>query len=736
VNGIRWTAAAASLAVGATLLALAGVSGANHATTQLVSTGQGGGNGAVTASFVGASADGSRVFFVTNEPLEAGDTDSSTDIYERAGGATTRISTGSGGGNGAFTASFVGASADGSRVFFHTSESLEAGDDDSAQDVYERSGSATSRISTGPAGGNGAFAASFVGASADGTRVFFITNEQLEAGDTDSSQDVYERAGSTTTRISTGPAGGNGAFTATFRDASADGTRVFFITNEQLEAGDTDSSTDVYERAGGATTRISTGPAGGNGAFTADFRGASADGTRVFFVTNEQLEAGDTDSSQDVYERAGGATTWISTGPGGGNGAFTAVFRGASADGTRVFFTTAESLEAGDTDSATDVYERAGSTTTRISTGPGGGNGAFTAVFRGASADGTRVFFTTDESLEAGDTDSAIDIYERAGSTTTRISTGPGGGNGAVAPFFFGASADGTRVFFTTTESLEAGDTDSATDIYERAGATTTRISTGPGGGNGAFSAVFGGASADGTRVLFTTSESLTSLDADSSQDVYAAGIAVTSGYPRPVGATPFRVSLVPLYEQCADPNIGHAAPFSFEGCNPPVLASDHLTVGTPDANGAGANSLGSLRIAAVVGVPGGVDDADARIQVSLTDVRNQGSLSDYTGELRATADLRLTDKAHGASATLPGTTVDFPLNVDVPCSATGATGVGGSCSLTTTLDTLVPGAVKEGKRTIYDVVGGVDVFDGGPDGDTATTSGNTLFATDGFFVP
>ena len=71
-----------------------------------------------------------------------------------------------------------------------------------------------------------------------------------------------------------------------------------------------------------------------------------------------------------------------------------------------------------------------------------------------------------------------------------------------------------------------------------------------------------------------------------------------------------------------------------------------------------------------------------------------------------------------------------------VPCSATGATGVGGSCSLTTTLDTLVPGAVKEGKRTIYDVVGGVDVFDGGPDDDTGTTSGNTLFATDGFFVP
>ena len=62
-------------------------------------------------------------------------------------------------------------------------------------------------------------------------------------------------------------------------------------------SADTDTSIDVYERAGGQTTLVSTGPTGGNGAFHASFRGASADGTRVFFETVESLVSADTDTT-------------------------------------------------------------------------------------------------------------------------------------------------------------------------------------------------------------------------------------------------------------------------------------------------------------------------------------------------------------------------------------------------------------------------------------------------------
>ena len=551
---------------------LVSVSDANHATTELVSIGAAGGDGPFTPTFGGASADGARVFFATDEALDAGDTDSRIDLYERFGSTTTRVSTGPSGGNGAFDATFEGSSADGTRVFFTTNESLDAGDTDTFPDIYERSGSTTTRITTGPSGGNGNFYVFFRGASADGTRVFFTTNESLEPGDTDTRTDVYERSGSTTTRISTGSSGGNGTSTASFSDASADGTRVFFTSYEALEPDDTDSQVDIYERSGSTTTRISTGSSGGNAAFGAGFGGSSADGTRVFFDTNESLDAGDTDTRTDVYERSGSTTARISTSSTGGNGSFDAFFRGASADGTRVFFGTQERLEAGDTDPHGDIYERFGSTTTRITTGSSGGNGNFSYFFRTPSADGTRFFFVATESLEPDDTDTKNDIYERSGSTTTRISTGSSGGNGSFGADFAAVSADGTRVFFATAEPLEPDDTDTATDIYERFGSTTTRISTGPSGGNDGSFTSFDGMSADGTRVFFNTDERLLAADGDSANDIYAAGLADTSGYPRPQGATPIRVSLVPAYKECTSPNVGHAAPFAFEACNPPEL--------------------------------------------------------------------------------------------------------------------------------------------------------------------
>ena len=62
----------------------------------------------------------------------------------------------------------------------------------------------------------------------------------------------------------------------------------------------------------------------------------------------------------------------------------------------------------------------------------------------------------------------------------------------------------------------------------------------------------------------------------------------------RPKGATPLRASLVPSFKACAAPNRTHGAPLAFPSCNPPVQTSNFLTIGSPDANGAGANSTES----------------------------------------------------------------------------------------------------------------------------------------------
>jgi hypothetical protein len=204
--------------------------------------------------------------------------------------------------------------------------------------------------------------------------------------------------------------------------------------------------------------------------------------------------------------------------------------------------------------------------------------------------------------------------------------------------------------------------------------------------------------------------------------------------YVRPKGATPFRASLVVAYAPCGAPNETHGPPLAFPSCSPPDLASDYLTVGTQDANQNPARFIGFVRYRALVGVPSTLaDEADARIVVALSDVRSQGDLSDYTGELSAEVSVRLTDRGSGPTADEPATTEDFAFPVTVPCADNAGPG-GADCGITTTFDAVMPGSVPEGKRSVWEL-GDVRVYDGGLDG-LASTNDNTLFARQGVFVP
>jgi hypothetical protein len=718
---------------------------ARGASLELLSVGpNGAGNTGDFSVFDAASADGTRVFFETNEDLTPDDTDGpAADVYERANGVTTRVSLGPNGGNGGNSVTFRAVSADGRHVFFQTGEQLVAGDDDgkcgdlaetyvSCYDVYDRSGGTTTQVSTGPAAAGGSFMARYRGRSTDGSRVFFSTAEQLVPADTDSATDVYERVGGTTNLVSTGPAGGNGDFAAYFKGCSDDGTHVFIETPERLTANDTDSEGDVYERSGGTTTLLSTGPAGGNGAFASAFRGASADGSRAFFETGERLTSADTDSATDVYQRSGGTTTLLSIGPAGGNGAQEAAYSGSSKDGSRVWFETKDSLVAGDTDSKQDVYERSGGSTTLVSTGPSGGSGAFDASFQGASDDGSKVWIGTFEHLAPTDTDSVFDIYERANGTTTQVTLGPAGGNGTDDAFFSGATADGSRVYFETLEPLVSADTDAYRDVYQRYGGVTTLISSAPNATQTGWSS-FVDASDNGSRVFFETGDQLVAADTDDQSDVYAS---VDNGiYPRSKGATPFSVPLVIAYRDCTSANTVHGAPLANPSCTPPVPTSDWLRVGTPDSNGAGARSIGFVLLKTIVGnssTP--ADEADLKLRLSVIDVRQMTGLGDYGGELQVKLAIRITDRLNGSAPVDPGTVQDIPFTFTGTCTPTSDTAIGSSCTADTTADALLPGAITEGARTIWQV-GTVEVWDGGSDGDVDTRP-NTLFERQGVFVP
>jgi hypothetical protein len=469
------------------------------------------------------------VVFTTAEALTADDTDMRRDVYERAGGITTRISQGPLGGNGAWHArfaAFASCSAEGSPIFFYTDEKLTSDDLDTAQDLYEHTADGTTRVSQGPTGGNAGFGATFQGASRDGSRVILATEEKLTANDADTYVDLYVRTNGTTTLLSRGPAGGNGPYHAgSLGGVSDDGRTVYFSTEEALTSDDSDTHRDIYQRSFGATTRVSLGPIGGNAGrdaslASADGSAVSADGSAVIFSTAERLTSDDVDGV-DLYKRANGVTTLLSRGVTDQR----ADFAGASADASRVFFTSAEALTADDLDNQVDIYQGTSNGISRLSRGPAGGNGGFDASgFSAATADGSRVFFHTREALTSDDTDSALDVYRRTSSGTTLISKGPAGGNGDLpVNQFDGISEDASRVFFSTKESLTADDTDSDIDIYERSATGTTRVSVGPLGGNGAFYADFRGASLDGSVIFFDTAEKLTGDDGDRTRDIYKA---------------------------------------------------------------------------------------------------------------------------------------------------------------------------------------------------------------------
>jgi hypothetical protein len=232
---------------------------------------------------------------------------------------------------------------------------------------------------------------------------------------------------------------------------------------------------------------------------------------------------------------------------------------------------------------------------------------------------------------------------------------------------------------------------------------------------------------------------------------VMLVATVANAAHPRPKSGTPIRVSMVPAFNQCTagTANRTHGPPLVFPSCNPPVQTSGAITVGTPDANGAAANSVGSIKIRVIAGDPATpADEADVELIGASSDIRckagttacgaaNAADGADYTGELQGNAQIRITDHWN---AVAPGggpdaaTVVDIPFPVTTPCAGTASTAIGSNCNITTTADTVVPGSVKELKRAVVEI-NQIHVNDGGVDG-VVGTDPNTLFGVQGIFIP
>jgi len=384
----------------------------------------GGGGGYFTQQLHALSEDGSTAFFTSNNVNQ---------LYARSGlggpsPTTVQVSAsqktngaGKGGSDprGPKKAAFMQATPDGRYVFFTSQEQLTndatTGSEDQGNDLYRYDTQTGELIDIAPdsTDANGAEVQATLGASADGSYVYFAANgvlaEGASAGNCVSSAvpPGWGFSGACSIYVwhegSIGfvaPTGGGQApgESSNWNPTSHGGGRVvqmrtgqvsaegilLFASNLSPTSYDGEGKQELYRYApgagldcvscnptgapprGGATVSSISEPLTPTAPSVAWPRNLSADGKRVFFESEDQLVASDLNHAQDVYEweakgtgschseaQDGGCLFLIST----GESPDPSYFAGASESGDDAFFYTRQRLVRQDEDRLVDVYD-------------------------------------------------------------------------------------------------------------------------------------------------------------------------------------------------------------------------------------------------------------------------------------------------------------------------------------------------------------------------------------------
>ena len=383
----------------------------------------GAGNGTPTGYLGAVSNDGSNIFFTTttNDQLYVRESGIRTVRYS-ASQKTNGAGPGGTDANGPHNPEYRIASSDGSKVFFSSCEQLtnhstavspgagcfNAADSSSGEDLYQYdvgSGVLTDlTVDRGP-DVSGADVQGVLGASTDGSYVYFVANGVLAGGarpgdcgaqpgnpgSPSATCSVYVRHDGTTRFIATvsgyDSSDWDGRFTAR---VTPDGTHVAFESigsvtgydNAPVAPGDcTDPVSGLplpscdevylYSAATGQLTCASCNPSGARPvgpasippaghsnpadgrAFPYLTRNLSVDGRRLFFDSQDALVPGDGNGRSDVYEYEGAAPHLILSGTGNSDSQFV----DASQSGDNVFVETSAQLVGQDVDQSLDVYD-------------------------------------------------------------------------------------------------------------------------------------------------------------------------------------------------------------------------------------------------------------------------------------------------------------------------------------------------------------------------------------------
>lgn len=345
--------------------------------------------------------------------------------------------------------------------------------------------------------------------SEDGSRVYWTASKYSEGfegglplGQIERPGRLYLRVnGTTTVKVSEAP-GAQSTLPARFWGAATDGSKAVFTITQGPKQG----NLYRYDAGAGASTLIAMGVIG--------VVGISDDASRVYFVSEDAIGGEGTANQPNLYLAEGGSTDFIATltrtdiqtsdgnSPIPSNLGIEPIFHAArvSADGTSLAFISTASLTGYDnTDLVTEkpdseifIYRVGASGPVCVSCNPTGarprgpelqapGNSGFYNVAaevppatnqlhtpRSLSADGSRFFFNSYDSLLPEDVNGMLDVYEwesadsggcsvssssyfpPAGGCLYLISTGKSDRDSE----FIDADPSGDNAFFATRESL------------------------------------------------------------------------------------------------------------------------------------------------------------------------------------------------------------------------------------------------------------------------------------------
>jgi hypothetical protein len=427
----------------------------------------------------------------------------------------------------------------------------------------------------------------FEGATPDFSDVVYASTTALTPNATPGATSLYEWSNGGLKLVNLLPHSETTSFDPYLDAISTNGSHLIWTSYENEEPIDV-RNTETEE-----TVRVNIVQGGPDGSAPGRYRGANAEGTRVFFTSDLELTADANTGSypcspecqrpgDDLYEYNLGTSTLADITAdhkaGDEDGADVQGVVGTSENASVLYFVADGALAAGATSGQPNLYVQryngsAWGTPTFIATLTEGDTSDW-AVGAGhtakVTADGQFVAFESQASLTgydnidaaSGQPDSEVYLYDAADGRVTCASCNATGAR-PVAPAGIPGmtpisitqatyqsrylSAEG-RLFFDTAEALVPQDVNGREDVYEYEpdGLGSCELAAGCvyliSSGTGANNSTFVDASASGADVFFNTQSQLVPQDTDHAFDIYdarACSAAVSCYAPQPVTAPP-----------------------------------------------------------------------------------------------------------------------------------------------------------------------------------------------------